>query len=384
LILSAGIAQDRMIMADSRGHDAEEAAHVAKAVERLDRLFRSGNPTPDQREDAATYYAHIALSHLNRHRYDEGRQYARKSMEAAVSLPSESKIRATALSLIGSSFRSQGRLEEALEALREARQVAEGPVYSNPVDRAFNLYGILLREARTLGQDGGVSLGRTAEAVAVYREAVDLMEEQASRDPRDQNARDRLAVCSRELADLLEDRDPHQSLAEFDLGIRRLREVKNNVGARRAEAEALAESSYPLRRLHRFPEARQRIDDAFALLRDTKDYPAERINPESEVVVALRAQADYESRAGDRRRAVEIYEQLFQAMMATKPQPLGDLIDATKVSMMYYYMAGVYRRAGEAGKAAGMDQRRLELWRKWDGKLPHNGFVQRQLRMRSE
>jgi len=102
-------------------------------------------------------------------------------------------------------------LEEALEALREARQIAEGPIFSNTVDRAFNLYGILLREARTLGQDGGVSLGRTEEAIPVYREAVDLMEEQASKDPRGQNARDRLATCSRELADLLAERDPQQS-----------------------------------------------------------------------------------------------------------------------------------------------------------------------------
>ncbi|HEX4810180.1 MAG TPA: serine/threonine-protein kinase [Bryobacteraceae bacterium] len=384
LVLSAGIARDRMIVASTQGRKADAAAHAAKAVERLDRLFGLGKLTPDQRDSAASYYANIALNYVNLHRYEEGVKYARKSMEAAASLPSEPRIRAVSLSLIGSSLRSQGRLDEALTALREARQIAEGSVFSSPVDRAFNLYGILLREARTLGQDGGVSLGRTEEAIAVYREAVNLMEEQASKDPRDQNARDRLALCSRELADLLEERDPQGSLAVFELGIQRLREVKNNVGARRNEAEALAESSYPLRRLHRLPESRQRIDAAFALLRETKDYPAEQIDPESQAVAALRARADYESQVGDRRRAVEIYESLFDAMMASKPDPLRDLMDATKVSMMWYYMAGVYRRAGDGGKAAGMDQRRLELWRQWDGKLPHNGFVQRQLAMRSE
>ena len=384
LFLSAEIAHDRMILADSQGREADAAAHSARAVERLDRLYRAGNPTPAQRDEAAQDYANIALNALNRHRYEEGRQYARRSMEAAASLPSEPRVRSAALSMIGNSFRSEGHLDEALQAVREARRIAEGPIYPNPVARVFDLYGILLREARTLGQDGGISLGRTEEAIAVYREAVDLMEEQASKDPRDQTARDRLARCSAELASLLADRDPRQALALFDLGVRRLREVKNNVRARRLESAALAESSYPLRRLRRFPEARQRIDAAFALLHETKDYPASRLKPESEVVVALRALADYESQVGDRHRAAEIYEQLLGAMMAAKPDPLGDLMDANKISMMYYYMAGVYRHAGESAKASEMDQRRIELWRLWDSKLPQNTFVQRQLAMRSE
>ena len=384
LLVSAGIAQDRMIIANTLGRDSESAVQAGKAAERLGRLLRQGNITPAQRDDAARYYSRIALCYVNLHRYEEGRQFARKSMETAASLPSEPVIRATALSLIGSSLRSEGRLEEALQALREARRIAEGPLPSERAVRELNLYGILLRLARTLGQDGGVSLGRTEEAIAVYREAVGLMEEQSAKDPRDQNARDRLALCSRELADLLAEQDPQQSLAIFDLGIRRLREVKDNVGERRREAEALAESSYPLRRMHRFPEARERIDAAFAVLRETKDYPAQQIKPESAAVVVLRAQADYESQAGDRRRAVEIYEQLLAAMMASNPDPLGDLMDASKVSMMYYYMAGVYRRAGDTAKASETDQRRMELWRQWDSKLPHNSFVQRQVALRSE
>jgi tetratricopeptide (TPR) repeat protein len=210
------------------------------------------------------------------------------------------------------------------------------------------------------------------------------MEQAASKDPRDQVTRDRLATCSRELAELLEDKDPQQSLAVFDLGIRRLREVKNNLRARRVEAQALAESSYPLRRLHRFPESRQRIDAAFSLLRDTKDYPSEQIKPDSEVVAALRAQADYESAVGDRRRAVTIYEQLYAAVMASKPDPFGDLLDASKVSMMYYYMAAAYRRAGDAGKGVEMHERRRDLWRRWDDKLPHNAYVLRQLSARAD
>lgn len=327
LLISAGIAHDRMVIASEERRDADVKAHAAKAVARLDRLSRADNLTDAQRNEMAGYYPNIALAYMNLRLYDDAVRYARRSVEFSANLPSAGKIRAASLSLIGNSLRSQGHLEEALQAIREARSVAEGPIYANPTDRAINLYGILMREARILGQNGGINLGRPDEAIPVYEKAVELTEEAASTDPRDQLHRDHLATCARELADILEEKEPQRSLALFDLAIRRLREVKNNLRARRNEAELVAESSYPLRRLHRLPEAR--IQAAFDLLRETRDYPAEKINPNSEAVVALRAQADYESAVGDRRLAVQIYERLFAGMMATKPDPLGDLGDAT-------------------------------------------------------
>ena len=384
LLASAAIAHDRMIVAHSERREADAQAQARKSVERLERVVRLGNLSPGQRDAVSQDFSNIALFNMNIHLYEDAVRYARRSIETSAAIPAAPKYRAMNLSLIGNSLRSEGRLEEALQALVEARKLAEEPIYSNPVDRALNLYSILLREARILGQDGGVSLGRSDEAISVYQKAVDLTAEAASKDPNDQTSRDRLATCARELADLLNDRDPQRSLAVFDLAIRRLAEVKNNLAARRHQAQLVAESSYPLRGLHRLPEARNRIETAFALLRETKDYPAGRIKPDSEVVVALRAQADYEADVGDRRRAVQIYEQLFAAMMASNPDPHGDLTDATKVSMMYYFMGHVYRRAGDSSKAEAMDTRRLELWRHWDGKLPHNVYVQRQLAMRSD
>ena len=59
-------------------------------------------------------------------------------------------------------------------------------------------------------------------------------------------------------------------------------------------------------------------------------------------------------------------------------------MDANKVSMMYYYMADVYRRAGDTSRAIELDRNRLQLWKQWDAKLPNNPFVQRQLNSRTE
>jgi tetratricopeptide (TPR) repeat protein/tRNA A-37 threonylcarbamoyl transferase component Bud32 len=384
LIASAGIAHDRMILANSERRNADAESHAAKAVDRLDRLSHTGNLTESQRSDVAQYFANVALFQMNTHRYGDAVRYARRSMEAAQSLPSAQRNRAANLSLIGNCLRFEGHLEEALQSLREAREIAQGPIFSAPSERAFNLYSILVREARTLGQKDAVSLGRTDEAIAAYQEAVDVTEEAASKDPRDQTSRDRLATCAFELAEILTDRDARRSLATFDMAIARQREIKNNVKTRRFEAQLLAGSSYPLRRLHQASEAHRRIEAALALLRDTKDYPFAQIKPEREAVAALRAQADYESETGDRRRAIQIYEQLLAAMMEAQPDTRGDLIEATNVSTTYYFMAGAYRRAGEPVKADDMDARRLDLWRHWDEKLPGNSYVQRQLAMRSE
>jgi serine/threonine-protein kinase len=48
-ILSDGIAQDRMVVADSQGRKSEAKIHSAKAIERLDQLFHLANLTPQQR-----------------------------------------------------------------------------------------------------------------------------------------------------------------------------------------------------------------------------------------------------------------------------------------------------------------------------------------------
>jgi tetratricopeptide (TPR) repeat protein len=381
LLLSAGIAHDRMILANSERRNADAKAYAAKVVERLERWWRAGAHAQD-RSDAADCYANVALFHMNVHLYDDAVRYARRSIEVAAGDPTEQRTKATSLSIIGSSLRSEGRLEEALDALREARAIAEGPVFGSKTERALNLYGILLREARTLGNDRGVNLGRPEEAIAVYEKAVEITGEAASTDPRDQTSRDRFALSARELADLLVSRDPRRALDTYDQAIRRLREISNNLAARRREAQTLAASSNALRRLGRMPEARQRIDSALQLLRQTHDYPSGKIPLDSEVAGVLLAQAELEAAAGDPRLAVRLYEQLLTAVNATNPDPFADLSEAVRLSALYYVMAGAYRRAGDPAKASATDIRRQALWRQWNTKLPQNAYVGRELARR--
>ena len=70
---------------------------------------------------------------------------------------------------------------------------------------------------------------------------------------------------------------------------------------------ALAGSTYPLRRLSRHTEARQRLDAAFERLRETKNYPADKVRPGSELEYTLCALGDYEADTGHIPRAIDIY-----------------------------------------------------------------------------
>jgi tetratricopeptide (TPR) repeat protein len=165
----------------------------------------------------------------------------------------------------------------------------------------------------------------------------------------------------------------------YDLALLRLREIRNSLPARRQQALVLANSAYALRSLRRGPEARQRIDAAFEILKSTKDYPAERVKLDSVAYTALCARADQDAAEGNLLRATETYEQLLDKVMLAQPDSFNDLRDAPRLSSHYGALAALYRRAGDIAKATDMESRRLDLWRHWDSKLPNNSFVRRQI-----
>jgi tetratricopeptide (TPR) repeat protein len=283
------------------------------------------------------------------------------------------------LSVLANALRFQGDLDGALSAIRQARQASEQATYPTLVVRLFNLYGPILREGRVLGEEDGVNLGRPAEAVELLQKALDITEEVASKDPGETASRIRLGGAAWSLGDILRDRDPRRALAVYDLGILRLGEARSSVQARRDRAALVANSSYPLRRLHRNAEAKARLESALAILKETNDYPAERIRLDSHAEAMATALADHEAATGNPRRGLEIYDDLLRRIMAWGAKPEVNLPDATSISRIYRVMASLYRRPGANDRAAALDTRWLNLWRYWDAKLPHNAFVGRQL-----
>src|SRR5262249_15865973 len=148
---------------------------------------------------------------------------------------------------------------------------------------------------------------------------------------------------------------------------------------RRNEVWALTGSSYALRRLGRREEARQRIDTAFSLLRDLKDYPAATVTMTEGPEGALRALADHYADTSNTGAAIATYEELLEKVRAANPQPQTDLRHAHGLSRIYSDLGNLYWRAGHKDQAEMLDQQRLEIWQYWNKKLPDNTFIRRQL-----
>lgn len=379
LARSASIAQDRMILAVTEHRDGDAIARAGDAVARTGRFVAAGPLTASERHDAATLYSNIALAFMNLHRYDEAIRNARRSIALAAGDAPSRAILSVGQSVLASALRYEGRLDEALDAIRQARATLERVDAANPTAHMLNAYGVLLREGQIIGETDGVSLGRPADAVAPLQQAVDLTEGGAERDAHDTVSRVRLGSAARELGNVLRDRDPRRALEIYDLAIRRLQEVKTGNEARRGEARTLAESSYALRALGRAREARQRVDRAAALLTGTRDLPATRVALDAAAATVLRAEGDAQAADGDLARAIATYTGLLSAVDAAKPHVDEDLRNAAALSRLEGALAGLYRRHGDEAAAGKIASRRRAMWAAWERKLPGNPYVARQL-----
>jgi tetratricopeptide (TPR) repeat protein len=379
LLRSAGIAQERMILAQEEHRDADAIAYAGKASHRLDEFLRLGDATDSERIQISTEYGNMALAHLNIHMYAEAVPYAQRTVEVIRPIASAQYLVAQGLSLLASALRYQGNLEGALQAIQEARKISEQAMYPNPTTRMLDEYGIFLRQGLILGEDADVNLGRPADAIEPLHKAFQTTEEFAAKDHNDAVSRMRVAYSGMALGNILRQRDPQGALAVYDLALSRVSEIHNSLPAKRSQAALLARSSYALMRLHRPAEAGRRLETASSILRETKDIPAEQIKLDSDVYVVSCAWADYQAAEENLDRAVALYEQLLGRVIAANPQEFDDLRNAPKLSLLYEKMAGVYRRTGATAKASTMEERRLDLWRRWDKKLPHNTFIRREL-----
>lgn len=379
LFLASEIAHDRMILASSEHRDDDALAHARKSAAHLDALMQSGRASPDQTRQSARFYLNIGQAYMNMHRAEDAVRYVRRGTELAQSAASAPEYLAVALSLLANTLRYSGDLDGALQSVTKARSIAEGIAFESEPTKVLTLYPILWRQGWILGEEEAIGLGRPADAVEPLQKIFDLVDQQAAKDPKDAATRDRVATAGRLLGDNLRHVDAARALAVYDRALGRTREVRENVTARRDEAVLLVRSSYVLRQLHREREARARIDAALELLRATKDYPAARVVLGDPSQIALCALADHEEETGHARSAIEVYRELLEKAMASKPDPANDLRHANNLSQIYVALARLYRKAGEREPAESFHSQAVELWRGWNLRLPNNPFVQRRL-----
>ena len=242
-----------------------------------------------------------------------------------------------------------------------------------------NFSQALVYEGRILGDESGISLGRPEEAVKALERAWRLADGLVHQDSNDHNDRGTLAMAGIPLAGTLRRIDEARSLVVYDHTLSHLADIRDDVHLQTYAVRLLVGSSYPLRNSGRTAEARQRLDDAFQRLRVMNHYPAAKVDPGSEVAEAFRALADHEAETGNIPHALQVYQELLDRIGAAKPEPESSLDDATELSNVYAAMAAVQRRAKRADLAAALNARRLEIWRRWEQKLPGNAYVLRQI-----
>jgi serine/threonine protein kinase/tetratricopeptide (TPR) repeat protein len=387
IYLSANAAHDRVIVADPAGQPEQVIAGALKVRERFDQLVRLGNLTRKEINAATYIYGDLAEHHIRLHRFEDAVRYARAGIEISRTDSTIAGPRAETFGVLATALRDLGDFQGALEAIREARSEWEKyrhyetdlPDRYWPPYARLALSAVRSQEGLILSEDGGVDLNQPREAAILFREAFDAAEENARSEPKGYNSRGSLAEDGLFLGNALRHSSPKQALQVYDHSLMRIREVPSNIQERRQESSLLAASSYAARWLHREGDARDRIDAAFRLLRETKDYPAEKIQPGSEADQAARALADHHAETGEPDHAIEAYQDLRRRIMKSNPDPQNDLLNAAQLSRLDASLAALLRRVGRTRDAATLDQNRLELWRHWDRKLPNNPFVERQI-----
>src|SRR4029077_11190513 len=223
-------------------------------------------------------------------------------------------------------------------------------------------YGLaLIRRSALLGGDGMANLGRPDEAVADLERAYAIAESIVRQDATETLGRERMSVAASRLAAIVRHPDPTRALALYDEALRRTAEIKNNARARRDEARLLAESTYPLRQLHRLDEARVRLRGAEEALRQLKMYPAATVEAGSETGALLRASVLLDADAGNLTAAVAESRTLLDLVSASRSSAGSDLSEAEVVACLYSEIAAVYRRAGITDLPADLDARRAAV-----------------------
>jgi tRNA A-37 threonylcarbamoyl transferase component Bud32/tetratricopeptide (TPR) repeat protein len=370
------IASDRMNMALRAGEDAKALSFARQSEGWLKKFDAAGPVAGVDADTLASTYLNVCNQLATASQVDEAIALCNRGMQLSEASGNTYRT-GTALGSLAQAYRTAGRLEEALQAIRAAAPKLEHPPDASEAVRNRGIVGGLIRQGAILGERDFLSLGRSEEALPLLQHAYEIADDLAARDPNDSDSRDRLFVAAIIMTGILRDRDPQRELVVCDHTISRLRERPNSEIARRQEVRMLDESSYALRSLGRSAEARQRLDHAVELLRQVKLYPV--VELQMETADTLAALAEYDAATGKLPHAVETYESLVRLRQSAGEKPETVLSDAVEYSRLCARLASLEDDLHRTDAAMGYRAKRLDLWRQWEARVPNNSYVHRQL-----
>jgi serine/threonine protein kinase len=379
LFIAATIAHDLMTLADAQDRREEMVSWAATTSERVERFMNLGNVNPDDTYSMGYFELNIANVYDDARHFDDALRASQRALDITQPVASAHRLRGSILGAIVMARWQTGDLDGALQAAQQAIQLEETEAASGHASLRVNLALALYREGMILGkQDAESSLRRSGDALAAFQRGLEIGEELAKRDPIDYLSRRLVATIGLEIGNILRHNEPRKAWAVYDHALARTREANTNVTAQLCAADLLAGSSYAVRWVGQNREARQRIEEAFQLLRDARQYPANTVEPMGTSDHVMRAAADDYAETAQIPKAIAAYQELLDKLMAWKPDLQNDLRDATCLSRTWTAQASLFRRAGHSDEANRLEAQRKELWNHWNGKLPNAQFLLRQ------
>jgi serine/threonine protein kinase/tetratricopeptide (TPR) repeat protein len=380
LFVAATIAHDRMVLANEQNRREETVSWAATASERVERFMSLGNPEPKDVYSMGYFEMNIANSYDYAGHFEDALRASQRALDITQPVAAAyQRLHGDIFDAMLTARWQTGDLDGALHTSQQVIQLQESRASSGHASIRINLAESLHNEGMILGkQDAEPSLGKTREAVAAFQRGLDIGEELAKLDPIDYLSRHSIASIGLEVGNILRHSEPQKALTVYDHSLARIREAKTNISTQLHAADLLAGSSYPVRWLGREHEARRRIDEAFQLLRDARQYPADTVEPMGRTYDVLRASADDYAETDQIPRAIAAYQELLDKLMAGKPDLQNDLRDAVCISCTWTALGTLLRRAGRTADAARVEAQRTDLWNHWNGKLPNGQFLLRQ------
>jgi serine/threonine protein kinase/tetratricopeptide (TPR) repeat protein len=379
LFIATTIAHDRMALADDAGRHEESLAYAQDAASLIERFLSLGNADPHEAYSMVYFYSSVGGVVLDCRHFDDAIRYCRRALEVAQPVANARRLQGNIDQVLAETLRQSGDLEGALKTENETIQFQQQEASGGYPASLINLGDALFLKGMILGRaDAEPSLGRSLEALAAFQRAVNIAEELAKKDSADYFSRHKVAVYALEEGNVLRHKDPRKALAVYDQALARIHEAKASSSTEQDEAALLGASSYAVRWMVNAPKAQQRIDQGFQLLSEAKIYPADKIEPMSDVYYALQAQADHYSETGQTKKAIDVYQQLLDKLNAWGPKLDDDLRDATCLSRTWTALADLLRRDERSEEAARFEAERNELWSHWSSRLPNAEFLLRQ------
>ena len=376
LFIAATIAHDRMVLADELNRKEELVSWADKASERVERFMKLGNIDPKDVYGMGYFEMNIAYSYDDARRFESALRASQRALSITQPVASAHRVHGSILGAMTIAQWQSGDVDGALRTSQQAIDLQETQAAGGHASLRVNLANALYTEGMILGkQDAEPSLGRTQDALAVLQRGMDIGEELAKMDRSDYLSRRTVAMSGLEIGNILRHDQPRKALSVYDQALARIGEAKTSISTQLYAADLLAASSYPLRWIGRDEEAKRRIAQAFQLLREAHQYPADSVEPMSRADHVMRAQADSYAESGQPAKAIAAYQELLEKLMASKPDLENDLGDATCISRTWTALANLLQKAGRGEEAGRLEERRAELWNHWNSKLPNAQFL---------